>query len=114
MADSERGLRIAKLDGTNFQTWKFNMKCLLMGKGLWRYVDASNLVVKPEVVTASVSGNVSTEAAAKSVEKLNEYNLKADQAYSIIALHVAPELQIHVSTQATASAAWENLTKQFQ
>ena len=79
------------------------MKCLLMSKGLWRYVDESSLIVKPEVLIAS--DTVSADAVAKSREKVNEYNLKADQAYSLIALNVAPELQIHVSTQATASEA---------
>ena len=112
MSDSDRSSKIAKLDGTNFQSWKFNMKCLLMSKGLWRYVDESSLIVKPEVLIAS--DTVSADAVAKSREKVNEYNLKADQAYSLIALNVAPELQIHVSTQATASEAWENLTNQFQ
>ena len=112
MADSVRGLKIAKLNGRNFQSWKFNMKCLLMEKGLWRYVDASNLIVKPEVLVAGPT--VSADAVAKSVEKLNEYNLKADQAYSLIALYVEPQLQIHVSTKSTANEAWENLKKQFQ
>ena len=112
MADSERSAKIVKLDGTNFQSWKFNMKCLLMSKGLWRYVDGDSLITKPEVLT--VSDTVTADAAAKSKEKLNEYNLRADQAYSLIALHVAQDLQIHVSTQATASEAWKNLKKQFQ
>ena len=112
MADSARGPKIAKLNGRNFQSWKFNMKCLLMEKGLWRYVDATNLIVKPEVLVESQT--VNADAVAKSKEKLNEYNLKADQAYSQIALYVEPELQIHVSTQGTASEAWENLKKQFQ
>ena len=70
MSDSERSSKIAKLDGTNFQSWKFNMKCLLMSKGLWRYVDESSLIVKPEVLTEGDS--VTAEVAAKSKEKVNE------------------------------------------
>ena len=105
MADIENRSKIIKLDGTNFQSWKFNMKCLLMSKGLWRYVDNSNPVVKPEVTTLNTEGTNATDVT-KSLEKLNKYNLKADQAYSLIALHVSPELQIHVSTKTTASEAW--------
>ena len=102
-----RGLKIVKLNGRNFQSWKFNMKCLLMERGLRRYADDTNLIDKPEV---KVEGdNVTAEDVKKSKEKLNEYNLKADQAYSLIALHVEPDLQIHVSTKRTADEAWANL-----
>ena len=48
MADSA-AVKIVKLNGKNFQSWKFNMKCLLMERGIWRYVDNDNPITKPEV-----------------------------------------------------------------
>ena len=47
------GMKIEKLNGANYMSWKFNMKCLLMEKGLWGFV--SGTVVKPEVLTLSDS-----------------------------------------------------------
>ena len=32
---------IDKLDGFNWITWKFQLKHLLLAKGLWKYVDGS-------------------------------------------------------------------------
>ena len=53
-------------------------------------------------------GNDDNKVAA-SEEKLNEYNLKADKAYSLIALSVEKHLQVHVSTQNNPKEAWDNL-----
>ena len=47
------GMKIEKLNGANYMSWKFNMKCLLMEKGLWGFV--SGTVAKPEVLTVSDS-----------------------------------------------------------
>ena len=35
---------IEKLDGSNWNTWKFQMKHLLMAKGLWNLVDGSEVL----------------------------------------------------------------------
>ena len=107
MATTERAPQITKLNGENYQSWKFNMKCLLMERGLWGFVRKDNPVVKPELLT--VSDTVTATAAAQSQEKLNEYLLKADKAYSLIALSVESQLQIHVSSKTSASEAWEAL-----
>ena len=32
---------IDKLDGSNWSTWKFQIKHLLLAKGLWEYVDGT-------------------------------------------------------------------------
>ena len=113
MASSESGnnIRIDKLNGTNYRNWKFNVRCLLMERGLWGYVNGS--IVKPEVKVENVAQNISKEEATKSKEKLDEYNLKADKAYSLIALSVNKDLQIIVQTSSTAKEAWENLQNQF-
>ena len=99
------GMKIEKLNGANYMSWKFNMKCLLMEKGLWGFV--SGTVVKPEVLTEN--GTVTAVQVAESKVKLEEYNLKSDKAYSLIALSVEKDLQIHVSTKDTAKEAWDSL-----
>ena len=53
-------------------------------------------------------------AAAESKEKLNDYLLKADKAYSLIALSVESDLQIHISSKTTAREAWKTLKEHFE
>ena len=109
---SEIGSKIAKLNGVNYQSWKFNVRCALMERGLWGYVRTENPVVKPELQVASAT--VSAETVAESRKKLDDYILKDDKAYSIIALSVEPDLQIHVSSTTTARDAWDSLREHFE
>ena len=109
-SDHGSSMKIEKLNVNNFISWKFNMKCLLMEKGLWGFVTGT--AVKPEVKTENA--DVNADAVGKSREKLDEYNLKSDKAYSLIALSVEKDLQIHVSTKSTAKEAWESLKSQFE
>ena len=46
MADiqSDSTMRIEKLNGTNYQTWKFNVKLMLMQKELWGIVEGTEVV----------------------------------------------------------------------
>ena len=37
----EDKLTIDKLDGSNWITWKFQLKHFLLARGLWKYVDGS-------------------------------------------------------------------------
>ena len=110
-SDSGTNTRIEKLNGTNYRNWKFNMKCLLMERGLWSYVTGS--VTKPEVKTESTDTNVTAQDVVKSKEKLDEYNLKGDKTYSLIALSVEKDLQIIVQTSSSAKEAWDNLQNQY-
>ena len=66
MASSESGnnIRIDKLNGTNYRNWKFNVRCLLMERGLWGYVNGS--IVKPEVKVENVAQNISKDQTATS------------------------------------------------
>ena len=101
--------QIEKLNGQNYVSWKFNMQCLLMERGLWGFISGK---IKEPVVLKTEDGNTADKVAA-SVEKLNEYTLKADKAYSLIALSVEKHLQVHVSTKDTAKEDWESLSNQF-
>ena len=109
-AMASEATKIEKLNGDNYVTWKFNMKCCLMERGLWGYVTGK--IKKPVVKTEG--DTVSADEVAKSQEKLNEYELRADKAYSLIALNVEKQLQIHVSSTNSAKEAWESLQKNFE
>ena len=109
---ASESLKIAKLNGTNYQSWKFNIRCALMERGLWGYVRTENAIIKPEVKV--VSETVTAADVAESKEKLNDYLLKADKAYSVIALSVENDLQIHVSSKNTAREAWDALREHFE
>ena len=37
---------VDKLDSSNWITWKFQMHHLLMAKGLWKYVDGSEVLAE--------------------------------------------------------------------
>ena len=73
MADAEEKLSIAKLGSDNWNTWKFQMKHLLLAKGLWNYV--CGLV------------EISNEENA---EALAEFRLKEQKALSVIVLLMKP------------------------
>ena len=112
MASETRGPQITKLNGENYQSWKFNMKCLLMERGLWGYVRKDNPLVKP-VIKIEGEG-ISASDVAQSRVLLQDHELKADKAYSHIALSVERDLQVHVSSQSTAREAWEALQNHFE
>ena len=57
---------------------------------------------------------MSAETAAESRKKLDDYILKDDKAYLIIALSIEPDLQIHVSSKTNARDAWDSLREHFQ
>ena len=46
MAEATMGEKwsIDKLDGSNWTTWKFQMRHLLLGKGLWGYMDGTQVL----------------------------------------------------------------------
>ena len=42
----EDKLTIDKLDGSNWITWKFQLRHFLLAKGLWKYVDGSAVLAE--------------------------------------------------------------------
>ena len=90
--------KIEPLDGSNFQSWKYNMKLVLMERGLWGFVQGTESEPEP---TASASVK-------------NSYRLRSDKAYSLIALSVKTGLQVHISSATNPKTAWEILQKHFE
>ena len=91
-------VRIEPLNGSNYQSWKYNMKPVLMERGLWGFIQETE--VEPDS-TAQASA-------------VNTYRLRSDKAYSLIALNVSKSLQVHISSITDPRLAWETLRKQFE
>ena len=74
--------KIENLNGRNYQSWKYNVKLVLMKRGLWGFTQEGQEI--PPANDAS--------AALK-----NAFRLRSDKAYSLIALNVQKDLQVHIS-----------------
>lgn len=99
MADNQNdgAMKIEKLNGTNYQTWKFNVKLMLMQKELWGIVDGTDVI----------GDNSETEVLKK------KFYARSDKAYSIIALSIETSLQVHIMNTTNPKDAWGILEKQF-
>jgi hypothetical protein len=91
--------KIDKLNGKNYQSWKYNVKLVLMERGLWGFTQEGKEIPPDENATNAVK---------------NAFQLRSDKAYSLIALNVEKHLQIHISSTTDPLAAWTNLQKQFE
>ena len=89
---------IERLDGKNYQSWKYAIKLVLMECGLWGFVDG----------TETAPGF----SAAATVQ--SAYCLRSDKAYSLIALSVHESLQVRISWTTDPREAWEILRKHFE
>ena len=72
MAEARELTKIEPLNGKNYQSWKYNMKLVLMERGLHGFITGTE-VPPAETATAQVK---------------NAYQLKSDKANSLIALSV--------------------------
>ena len=78
--NADNGLKIEKLNGRNYISWKYNMKLILMEKGLYGFITGEELEPKIED-----NDNIK-----------HQYKIRKDRAYSLIALAVETTLQIHI------------------
>jgi hypothetical protein len=90
--------KIKPLNGKNYQSWKYNIKLVLMERGLWSFVD----------------GNEEAPAETATAPVRNAYCLRSDKAYSLIALSVKKKLQVHITTTTDPKIAWNTLKSQFE
>ena len=90
--------KIEPLNGRNFQSWKHNIKLVLMEQGSWGSVQGSE--VPPQ----------STEPLAVR----NAYQLRSDKAYSLLAMSVDKSLLVHIASTVKPKEAWDTLQKHFE
>ena len=88
---------IDKLDGKNWLTWKFQMKHLLLTKGLWGLVDGS------ETLTEDAN------AAAR-----EEFQKKLQRTFSTIVLAIGASQLYLVTSCEQPRTVWEELRNHFE
>ena len=88
---------IAKLDGNNWNTWKFKMKHLLVAKGLWSLADGS------EVLADGASGAV-----------VALFQLRLHKAFSTIILAIDNAQLYLVTSCEEPKQAWDALKNHFE
>ena len=93
--------RVEKLDGTNFNSWKFNMKLLLMEKDLYGFLDGS------EVAPVPTDNN-------KMEKEIKLFKSRSQKAFSMIALAISKQLQVHIRSTVDPKVAWDTLKAQFE
>ena len=88
---------IDKLDGPNWTTWKFQMKHLLLAKGLWGVVDGT------EVLADDAAEGVRTE-----------FQKKSQKAFSTLVLAITASQLYLVTSREQARDAWVALRNHFE
>ena len=99
MTSMSETIKIEKLNGKNYQSWKYNIKLVLMERGLWGFTQEGQETPPAETATTAVK---------------NAFRLRSDKAYSLIALNVEKDLQVHISSVTNPLEAWKILQKQFE
>ena len=88
---------IDKLDGSNWITWKFQLKHLLPAKGLWKYVDGS--AVLAEDATA---------------EQRARHQSESQKVFSVIAMSVSTSRLYLITSCEDPKEAWNALKKHLR
>ena len=88
---------IDKLDGGNWPTWKFQMRHLLLAKGLWEHVDG----------TATLADDAGEQVRAN-------FRNKSQKAFSTIVLAISTSQLYLVTSCEGPHEAWEALRTNFE
>ena len=90
-------MKFAKLNGSNYRTWCFNMRLFLESHDLFEHAE----------------GTAESPGEDASVEVRRKFTSDAKKAWTHICLAIEPEYQIHVRDTKTAKEAWDALKNQF-
>ena len=88
---------IDKLDGSNWNTWKFQMKHLLMAKGIWGLVDGSEVLAHDATPAAQAL-----------------YRSRLQKAFSTIVLAIDRAQLYLITSCEEPKQAWDALKKHFE
>ena len=97
MEKFDGSVKIAALDGTNYDNWKFRMEMLLTARKIFGYA----------------TGEIQLEDGADNAAQA-AFKEKDNEARAIISMHVSDSQLIHVRNCRTAAGAWKTLKDQFQ
>ena len=96
MAEIDKWL-IDKLDSSNWMTWKFQIKHLLLAKDLWGFVDGTEVL----------QGDASAQRRA-------DFNKRSQKAFSIIVMSVSSSQLYLITTYEDPARAWTALRNHFE
>ena len=88
---------IEKLEGSNWNTWKFQMKHLLMAKGLWNLVDGSEVLASEATAAATAL-----------------FQSRLHKAFSTIVLTMDSAHLYLVTSSEEPKQAWDALKNHFE
>ena len=88
---------IDKLDSSNWTTWKFQMKHLLLAKGLWEIVDGTEVLgVDP------------------TAQQESEFKKKSQKAFSTIVMSISASQLYLITSCEEPVEAWTALREHFE
>ena len=96
LSSDANALKFAKLNGSNYRTWAFNVRLYLESLDLFEHVD----------------GTAEPPGADASAELRRKFTSREKKAWTYVCLAIEPE-QIHVRETKTAKEAWDVLRSQF-
>ena len=85
-------VKIEKLNGRIIRHGRYNIKLVLKERGLWGFTQEGQEIPPGDSATATVR---------------NAFRLRSDKAYSLIALNVEKEFQVHISSVTNPLEAWK-------
>ena len=88
---------IDKLDSSNWTTWKFQMRHLLLAKGFWGLVDGT------EVLAESANAQAQTE-----------FQRKSQRAFSTIVLAISTQQLYLITSCEQPKDGWDALRNHFK
>ena len=88
---------VVALNGSNFPTWKIQVRMILMKHGVWRIVNGTEVAPNENNLVA-----------------LNKFNDRKDKALSTIVLAVEPSLLYLLGDPQDPVVVWNKLCNQFQ
>jgi len=97
LAMAENKFSIEKLNGTNYASWSYQMKMVLMETKLWSVVEPGE--------------EEPAENATNAVKKA--YVNRQGKALAKIALAICDEQQMHIRNKTTAKEVWDELQKLY-
>ena len=105
MAEQLATVKIEKLTGNNYASWKYNVQLVLMQQGLWGLTNGTEAC--PDIKEEDKNKD-------DSVKLLKAWQLRCDKAYSIIALNVEKSIQVYIQSTTDAKKAWKILKDHFE
>ena len=96
-SNMEEKWSIDKLNGSNWNTWKFQMKHLLLAKGLWDLVDGSEVLADDATTTVQAI-----------------FRSRLQKAFSTIALAIDSAQLYLITSSEEPKQAWDALRKHFE